>query len=682
MKNKATATQRSSNAEIANDNEATGSVTDLDLESSLEPGGRTLDSDDGGGGTPPNGPLVPDSGRRRWHPTNGPGRAEPPPALRSFVTAPGALAVRGIGTGEEPPPPSTPLPRTGRSSTSTNNVGEVAYIVIAEVVNEREQEDALRRAILSSAVQAQEVRPADVAVAVGEELDGENDAASTQKSASAAEAARLKQRRRRRWCWAVGGVLTLGAVLVAIVFAVVLSTSNRSIIASPAAPEPTVTYGTYAPSPQPSNANRDVVASLGDPIRFNRTTVLPSTVAPSTATSALSLNGTVLAVVDDKFVHVWDYVERQSRWERRLPPIVHGNPLTSGDDDDDSSGSHLLPPVVALSADGWYVAVGAPSFRNKTGLVQVWEPNPDYNPSSQSSSSYNATPAWIVRGSPLTGNATRLDGGADGFGNDVALSSDGSILVVAASNPDNAMLEEGDRGYVEVWSWDKGLKNWQRVDLLIGLSSSPHLAVAVSGNGRVVAMGDTFDGTTPGSVALWDCDPTSGCTSLGPAIVGTDYEDMAGSDVSLSEDGFVVAIGAPGSYECQGRPYCGNIRVFEYYGTEPVWVQRGQMIIGDLFFGSRLQLSYDGFFVAAHGVLPISNDDSDVPATITQLYRLDDKRSWQAVLETPLNGTFMGLSYDASTLAIRSETDDTIQAYRCHWLGGLEVGTETNNPEN
>jgi hypothetical protein len=86
-------------------------------------------------------------------------------------------------------------------------------------------------------------------------------------------------------------------------------------------------------------------------------------------------------------------------------------------------------------------------------------------------------------------------------------------------------------------------------------------------------------------------------TQKGADIYGQASQDLFGSSIAMSQDGFVMAVGAPEHSTVNGE--VGMVRVLEWNGTD--WVQRGQDIVGDVewnLFGDAVALSSDGSVLA------------------------------------------------------------------------------------
>ena len=87
---------------------------------------------------------------------------------------------------------------------------------------------------------------------------------------------------------------------------------------------------------------------------------------------------------------------------------------------------------------------------------------------------------------------------------------------------------------------------------------------------------------------------------LGQDIDGVADRDLAGSSVSLSADGMVVALGAIWNDNEIPRS-TGHVRVFSYSTMADKWIQMGSEIRGDASLdnmGKSVDLSADGTIVA------------------------------------------------------------------------------------
>jgi len=141
---------------------------------------------------------------------------------------------------------------------------------------------------------------------------------------------------------------------------------------------------------------------------------------------------------------------------------------------------------IKFSRDGHRLAVGAPRNTSSTGHVRVFE--------------YSTTNGWTQLGSDVDGEAL-----GDQSGTSVALSDDGSVLVVGANLNDGTGT---DAGHVRVYSY--GVSGWERVGKDLdaeALGDELGWSVAISGDGSRVAAGAKSNdgtGTSAGHVRVYD----------------------------------------------------------------------------------------------------------------------------------------------------------------------------------
>lgn len=191
---------------------------------------------------------------------------------------------------------------------------------------------------------------------------------------------------------------------------------------------------------------------------------------------------------------------------------------------------------------------------------------------------------WSQLGNSLTSDGTD----ANGFGNSVALSDDGTILAVGVTRGDDLP------GLVEVFQYNLG--SWSKLGSSIQGSEENGdyfgYSVDLSNDGTILAVGSLFKGDRQGAASVYQF--SSGTWSqLGSTLDGAAANDWYGRDVSLSGNGQILAVG--GDRHDNGK---GHVRVFEY--TSGSWSQLGSDIDGDNFgrIGRSVALSDDGIIVA------------------------------------------------------------------------------------
>src|SRR5690554_637657 len=207
-------------------------------------------------------------------------------------------------------------------------------------------------------------------------------------------------------------------------------------------------------------------------------------------------------------------------------------------------------------------------------------------------------------GVPQTQIGQKIEGdtGTDAFGESVAVSANGSIVAVGASQNDN---NGSNAGHVRVYENIGG--TWTQVGNDIEGDSSGDwsgYSIALSANGDIIAIGAPFndDGATDsGHVRVFE--NISGIwTQIGNAIEGDAQWDRNGWSIALSADGTIVAMSAP-RHNGNG-PESGQVRIFE--NIQGTWTQVGAPLVGlqpNDTFGTSVALSADGTTVVV-GTVP------------------------------------------------------------------------------
>jgi hypothetical protein len=211
--------------------------------------------------------------------------------------------------------------------------------------------------------------------------------------------------------------------------------------------------------------------------------------------------------------------------------------------------------AVALSQDGIIMAIGAPFATNESleeaGMVQVFEWVNDN---------------WQPRGLPIMGRNAR-----DQLGSDVALSNDGSVLVV--SEPAFRGPAGASSGNVRTFVYDG--KGYSQVGGdLPGLAATDHFgfSISLSADGKRLAVGAPYHnngGSTrnvSGNVVVYDFQAADGSWLPIATMAGTAHLDWFGHMVDLTEDGSILCVGAPRNVEFGGYVRCYNLNTGESMG--------------------------------------------------------------------------------------------------------------------
>ena len=192
--------------------------------------------------------------------------------------------------------------------------------------------------------------------------------------------------------------------------------------------------------------------------------------------------------------------------------------------------------------------------------------------------------------------ATTIVGPAVGsdFGTSVTLSRNGQVLAVGA--PEHGDEIRGDRiGQVRVLASTSG-GGWREISVLDGVNPDDTFGgdVSLSEDGSILAVGASGGN---GTVYTYVYNPAPGIddyTPLGAPISGQGLGASFGHSVALSDDGFRLVVGAPYT-ATKNFVMNGQVRVYELNGN--VWTQMGEILDGDAsldWLGSAVDISGDG----------------------------------------------------------------------------------------
>ena len=303
--------------------------------------------------------------------------------------------------------------------------------------------------------------------------------------------------------------------------------------------------------------------------------------------------------------------------------------------------------ALSISADGSIVAAGAPQGDGGAGYVRVFH----YDVLSSS---------WTQLGQDLVGGKS-----GDAFGSSLELSADGKILAIGAVN-------DGGTSYVSVLRYDDSQESWvplgQKID---GASPGDGFgeSLALSSDGKMFVTGFNLF-TRGGRVRAYSLNTQGLWQQLGQEL---DDRSIAGAHefgraVALSENGKILAIGAP------AHANGAQVQVFELVNTTWVRLGEPVLGTGKFDnFGDAVALSSDGFTLAA-GAISNSDNGRLAGQVIIQKYNESEKR-WERLgqsLNGEAAGDFFGdtldISADGLTLAVGAPTSmaftGTVYVYR------------------
>ena len=245
--------------------------------------------------------------------------------------------------------------------------------------------------------------------------------------------------------------------------------------------------------------------------------------------------------------------------------------------------SHLIHDIVSGCTDS-SASNYDPAATTDDGSCTY--PSPVYGCTDPTATNYDATATndngtctyasamWLLKGSCIDG-----EGALDESGWSVSLSADGSIVAIGAYR--NNGVNGIDSGHVRVYQYDG--TSWSQLGQDID-GEAPYdysgKSVSLSADGSILAIGapgNDYRGSNSGHVRVYQY-VASAWSQIGSDIDGEAADDLSGWSVSLSSDGATVAIGARLNNGVNGA-FSGHVRVYNYDGSN--WNQLGQDIDGE-----------------------------------------------------------------------------------------------------
>ena len=305
---------------------------------------------------------------------------------------------------------------------------------------------------------------------------------------------------------------------------------------------------------------------------------------------------------------------------------------------------------LSISADGSIIAISTYQDTNTTSsYANVYE----YDAAADS---------WVQMGNTITHDRNCLD--FFGFSN--SLSADGTILAIGVPNYSDLQCRT-DRyasskrsGAVKVYQYTPSTNTWAQLGNTLLAENSVNdffgYSVSLSNDGFILAVGaylnDGANGVDSGHVRVFQYDGGNWVQN-GADIDGENAEDWSGHQVSLSSDGSRVAISAP-TNSGPNRVKSAQARVYES-DSQPPWTTYSQlgndMDLGNRDTGSSVSLSGDGTTVALSAARAYTQSWNG----IVRLYKDDGSGNWAQTIDLVGTGDFgnsVSLSSDGSILAV------------------------------
>jgi hypothetical protein len=197
----------------------------------------------------------------------------------------------------------------------------------------------------------------------------------------------------------------------------------------------------------------------------------------------------------------------------------------------------------------------------------------------------------------------------------LSLSDNGNIVAIGS------FLNNVNTGLVKVYENIAGV--WTQIgNTLFGENISEFFGsyVSLSANGNILAVGapgKSDNGIESGQVRAYQY--IAGVwTQIGNSINGEAASDLAGFGLEINSTGDIMAVGAMNN-DANGDN-SGNVRIFKYISGN--WIQIGSSILGQTagdLFGRCISLSSDASIMAASSIL---NDTSGINAGQVIIYNL------------------------------------------------------------
>ncbi|MEL6356637.1 MAG: hypothetical protein AAFQ37_06840, partial [Bacteroidota bacterium] len=241
----------------------------------------------------------------------------------------------------------------------------------------------------------------------------------------------------------------------------------------------------------------------------------------------------------------------------------------------------------------------------------------------------------------------------DSIGQDVALSDDGSRMIVGAYRNNNSATRAG-RAYVYEWDGTTWVLLGSPID---GdeVGDNAGWSVDISGDGNRIAVGlisNDGGGDNAGSVRIYEWSGAD-WIQLGSNLDGIVIESAFGESLALSGDGNRIVIAAPSYSVFEGE--AGRTQVYEWNGND--WVQLGDNIDGQNTGdrdGSAVAISSDGSIIAIGAKL---NDDGGNQAGQVRVF------SWSGTAWVQLGADLEGIALESVGASVSLSADGTRLAY-------------------
>ena len=231
-----------------------------------------------------------------------------------------------------------------------------------------------------------------------------------------------------------------------------------------------------------------------------------------------------------------------------------------GESDNERIGNSL-----SFSNDGLTLAIGAPFYNNNKGFIRIYRSNGEIS-------------IWNKMSDDIIGNKNN-----DRFGYSLSLNNDGTILAIGA--PYQSPISSDNKGYVKIYEFtQEGL--WiPKGDTITSLSSGNNFgnSLSLNGLGNILVIGASYDngnGNNSGCVKIYNwSESINNWTKMSSNIVGESSDEMAGTSVSVNNEGNILAVGSP-HYSILDNDVRGKAQIYRLRLLRNVNVSKGWNLIG------------------------------------------------------------------------------------------------------
>jgi hypothetical protein len=288
--------------------------------------------------------------------------------------------------------------------------------------------------------------------------------------------------------------------------------------------------------------------------------------------------------------------------------------------------------VTSLSYDGNILAVGSPGLNGGLGICRVYSRN-------------NINNIWEQIGSDIVSTSASYSL----FGNCVTLAQNGTTLLVSSNSSSSQNINI-------VYKYSNNV--WTNYSSAVTALTANRITSTISENGQVIAVGNSSTSNYKGSVNIY----TSNFTLINNIQETIGYQLLAYS-MSLSYDGSIIALGGPASSVSSLNP--GLCRVYLTSTKEQIGIING--VSDDDRFGYSVSLSSNGYTLAVGApYIKLCNvyvyDTSTTiwtPSSLTDIY--DNF------------GNYVNLSSDGTILAVASTNAVCIYYYNYYTTSWIKV---------